>query len=618
MHPRTEVIQSGKVRNLDVTESLTYQGTPFVPSAATDEKAKVSSNDTTPGFLNGKLVAGTNVTLTENNNGGDETLTISANFTDADDKSKVSANDTTAGFLNGKLVAGTNITLTENNNGGDETLTISFAGGGGGLTGFTGSQNSTGVNITVNASQLLADAASANADIVLSPKGTGAILAQLPDGTSAGGNKRNSNAVDLQTARDGANEVASGAWSVVAGGRANKATASYSVCAGGQQNTSSGGYSTVSGGQSNVARSNWSTIGGGTQNDIGAGKDYVTVSGGRLNTSYGAYSTIGGGYYNVVGDNNDYSAISGGRENEARGSYATVGGGWYNRSLSNYSVSAGGQNNTTSSNHATISGGLSNSITSGGSYSAISGGQNNSVTSASSHVGGGSSNTASGVGSVVAGGSTNTASGANSVVSGGNSNIASSANGYSVVSGGYGNQAIGASSTVIGGSGNFTTADLSVASGGDSHATKYGSRVHAAGKFSTLADNQEETVIVRTITTDGVIKQLTLNGGTPGTSNRIAIEANSTYSFHGLFVARRTDAANESAGYIIAGVIDNNAGTTAFVGTPTVQILGEDTPAWDIAAFADDINDALFFSVTGEASKTIRWAGTIRMMKVVN
>lgn len=39
-------------------------------------KAKVSSNDTTPGYLNGKLVAGTNITLTEGNDGGDETLTV--------------------------------------------------------------------------------------------------------------------------------------------------------------------------------------------------------------------------------------------------------------------------------------------------------------------------------------------------------------------------------------------------------------------------------------------------------------------------------------------------------------------------------------------------------------
>jgi hypothetical protein len=41
-----------------------------------DKKAKVSSNDTTPGYLNGKLTAGTGVSLTEGSDGGDETLSI--------------------------------------------------------------------------------------------------------------------------------------------------------------------------------------------------------------------------------------------------------------------------------------------------------------------------------------------------------------------------------------------------------------------------------------------------------------------------------------------------------------------------------------------------------------
>jgi hypothetical protein len=49
----------------------------------TDEKAAVSSNDTTPGYLNGKLVAGTGIALTENNNGGNETLTIAIGNHDA-------------------------------------------------------------------------------------------------------------------------------------------------------------------------------------------------------------------------------------------------------------------------------------------------------------------------------------------------------------------------------------------------------------------------------------------------------------------------------------------------------------------------------------------------------
>ena len=148
------------------------------PSGSTDELAKVSANDTTAGFLNGKLISGAGITLTENNDGGNETLSIinSAPNVDqnlfntisvagqndiiadtttdtltvvagagisittdettdtltitstvgvgSDELVKVSANDTTAGYLNGKLVAGTGITLTENNDGANETLTI--------------------------------------------------------------------------------------------------------------------------------------------------------------------------------------------------------------------------------------------------------------------------------------------------------------------------------------------------------------------------------------------------------------------------------------------------------------------------------------------------------------
>lgn len=49
--------------------------------AASDEKVKISSNDTTPGFLNGKLTAGANITLTEGSDGGDETLSIALSGT---------------------------------------------------------------------------------------------------------------------------------------------------------------------------------------------------------------------------------------------------------------------------------------------------------------------------------------------------------------------------------------------------------------------------------------------------------------------------------------------------------------------------------------------------------
>jgi len=59
--------------------------------------------------------------------------------------------------------------------------------------------------------------AAANIGIALSPKGTGAITAQVPDGTTAGGNARGANSVDLQTLRSNNTQVASGNYSVVIG-----------------------------------------------------------------------------------------------------------------------------------------------------------------------------------------------------------------------------------------------------------------------------------------------------------------------------------------------------------------------------------------------------------------
>lgn len=51
-----------------------------IPGGDSDEKVGVSSNDAAPGYLNGKLVAGTDISLTEMNDGADETLIISSTF----------------------------------------------------------------------------------------------------------------------------------------------------------------------------------------------------------------------------------------------------------------------------------------------------------------------------------------------------------------------------------------------------------------------------------------------------------------------------------------------------------------------------------------------------------
>ena len=71
--------------------------------------------------------------------------------------------------------------------------------------------------------------AETNSALVLTPKGTGALIAgPKPDGTATGGNARGANAVDLQMVRGVATQVASGLRAFIGGGTGN--TASQSNC----------------------------------------------------------------------------------------------------------------------------------------------------------------------------------------------------------------------------------------------------------------------------------------------------------------------------------------------------------------------------------------------------
>ena len=72
--------------------------------------------------------------------------------------------------------------------------------------------------------------------MVLSPKGTGALLAQLPDGTTTGGDKRGNYAVDLQLERGSSAQIASGINSSITGGKSNRALGALSTISGGRVN----------------------------------------------------------------------------------------------------------------------------------------------------------------------------------------------------------------------------------------------------------------------------------------------------------------------------------------------------------------------------------------------
>ena len=162
-----------------------------------------------------------------------------------------------------------------------------------GISNFTSNLNTTAPNATVPYVQLLATNAATNVDVAITPKGTGAFSLQVADNATAGGNKRGTNAIDLQTLRSSASQVASGD-SAVAVGAYNTASGNNSFVAG-NANTASGAASITMGsgnsasstysvaiGQSNTASGSYSFALGETNL---AGTEYSVVLGGKLGSS---------------------------------------------------------------------------------------------------------------------------------------------------------------------------------------------------------------------------------------------------------------------------------------------------------------------------------------------
>jgi hypothetical protein len=233
--------------------------------------------------------------------------------------------------------------------------TVSYSAGS--LTYFTEAQSTASPNATVNVDSLTAVASTTNADFAVRPKGTGSVLASIPDGTATGGNKRGVNAVDLQTFRDVNNQVASGDYSIVIGGQSSKATQINSTVIGGFNNTASGTYSVVSG-SFNTASGTYSNVSGGYAN--GATGNYSTVIGGSNNTASGTYAVVGGqlnstnGQDVVLGTSNSSTTSSGsntliGQNLTATACYQSTAFGAFNSmSNGNYHFTAGRSNALTS------------------------------------------------------------------------------------------------------------------------------------------------------------------------------------------------------------------------------------------------------------------------------
>ena len=229
-----------------------------------------------------------------------------------------------------------------------------------------------------------------NANLVIAPNGTGALVANIPDGLISGGDARGINAVDFQMSRTASAQVASGNYSTVLNGIAATASGALSLANG--TATASGTYSVALGGRCFASGSGSVAIGGEDGGGLGAtasaraavafglsntaSATFSNALGGLSNTASSSFSVVSGGQSNTA-STNGHATVAGGQSNTASGTHSTVVGGQSNTASGQHSV-AGGQGNTVSGNFASVVLGYQNNVS--GQRSGAIGYQNNITT----------------------------------------------------------------------------------------------------------------------------------------------------------------------------------------------------------------------------------------------
>lgn len=254
------------------------------------------------------ISAGANVTKQYNDGDSPPTLVISATGGGGGSSlTQEQVEDICASLI----TAGTNVTKQYND--GDSPATLVISASGGALTNFTEALNTSTPNATIPVASLSATNAATSVDFAIVPKANGAILADIADNTATGGNKRGTNAVDLQLSRTNADEVASASYSSIVGGQNNKASQTYAAIMGGTSNLASGSRSGVFCGLTNIASGTDAACIAGTTNTASA--TYTVCIGGGSNTASADYGvTMGQG--NVVDGTHSFV---GGKDGQSHG-----------------------------------------------------------------------------------------------------------------------------------------------------------------------------------------------------------------------------------------------------------------------------------------------------------
>lgn len=199
------------------------------------------------------------------------------------------------------------------------------------------------------------------------------------------------------------------------------------------------------------------------------------------------------------------------------------------------------------------------------------------------------------------------ASGLNSIALG----TYAAAGGTSAIAIGYGS-AIGCSANQ----------NCSLAIGPASNTDFIGEFTYGTGAFSIAGDAKISFAVLHFQTTNATQAKIGIGAGATTTqpSANLLLLNDSTNMFDVDIVARNTATDTESKVWNLkfGARRGTSAANTFLIGTPTKTVYGEDTgtSSWDVTALADTSFGGVAVMVTGEAGKTIRWVGNVRMTKV--
>ena len=140
-----------------------------------------------------------------------------------------------------------------------------------------------------------------------------------------------------------------------------------------------------------------------------------------------------------------------------------------------------------------------------------------------------------------------------------------------------------------------------------------GKQSYASGRFAADGDAQGGQFILRASTTDATATVLSTNNGSSLSTSQIIAANDTCITFDGTITAMQ-NGAQAYASWKIEGLLVNDGGTTTLANSATTVISNAD--GWGMALSADNTNNALAITVTGEASHNIRWVANIRTTEV--